>query len=426
MQCNALIRVLRPLGFYIAVLQSMPIFCRYGCGKELSVLRRLVGACADCDPNAVVNGRPQKLLPENNEMKITGATEHNEEGAKWPLLRRRLRVVEIFAGSISGTRAMMQAEVPHRLVLACDNSSSSKQYSENISTPEIWCEDVKALADTPKYADQIKDADVVIAGPECVAWSSQGKRQGIKSIRARTQCVAFIEVMRKAKPKMIVMENVRDFQLTWFCSRMEARMKGVYRHYWRIFDARSYGLPQRRIRLYIVFQRVDAVLQSMKASHFAWPCPSKGAMTLSKYKKCYRAYDAQTYFRRGHLAGLHYGGDLCASERKQLKRVLKQAKKKGETSAKLIVDLKTIRSCNYGVDVIPTITASGAASLSLYHCGLQRRLCVEELAIAQGFELQHCVFEGLRQCNRGRLVGNAMISPLIGEIIRSGLKHLRL
>ena len=113
-------------------------------------------------------------------------------------------------------------------------------------------------------------------------------------------------------------------------------------------------------------------------------------------------------------------------ERKQLKAVLKQAKKKGENIAKLVEDLKTIRSCNYGVDVIPTITARGASLLSFYHCGLQRRLCVEELAMAQGSELEHCAFEGLGQCSRGRLVGNAMITPLISDIIKSGLKQLRL
>ena len=132
------------------------------------------------------------------------------------------------------------------------------------------------------------------------------------------------------------------------------------------------------------------------------------------------------YFCHAHLAKVNYGRELCASERKQLKCVLKHAKKKGESTAELIVDLKTTRSCTYGVDVIPTITASGAASLSFYHCGLKRRLCVEELAMAQGFDLEHCAFEGLGQCARGRLVGNAMISPFLSKVIRCGLKHLRL
>ena len=404
----------------------MPIFCRYGCGTQLSVLRRIIGACADCDSYAIVNGRPRKELPANDEMKIMGATEHREESAMWPLIHRHLRVVELFAGSISGTRAMMQAEVLHRLILACDISSSSKQYIENIATPESWSEDVKALCNERKHIVQIKDADIVVAGLECVAWSSEGRRQRIKSLRARRQCVTFIEIMRRTKPKMIIMENVKSFALEWFCSRMEARLKGVYRHYWHICDGRSHGLPQRRIRLYIVFQRIDAVLPSMKATPFAWPCPTKRTMTLSKYKKCYRAYNGQEYFCRAHLAKVHYGRELNASERKQFKRVLKHAKKKGENTAKLIVDLNTTRSCTYGVDVMPTITARGAASLSYYHSGLKRRLCVEELAMAQGFDLEHCAFEGLGQCARGRLVGNSMISPLLGKIIRCGLKHLRL
>ena len=90
----------------------------------MSVLRLLTGACADCDPHAVVIGRPQRLSSGIDEMSRMGATEHNKEGVKWPSLRRRLRVVEIFAGFISGTCGMMQAEVPHRLVLACDLSAS--------------------------------------------------------------------------------------------------------------------------------------------------------------------------------------------------------------------------------------------------------------------------------------------------------------
>ena len=147
-------------------------------------------------------------------MSRMGATEHNKEGARWPSLRRRLRVVEIFAGSISGTRGMMQAEVPHRLVLACDISASSKQYIQNLVTPETWCDNVKALASTQKQFDLIKDADVVVAGFECVEWSTEGKRQGHKSFRSKRQCITFIEIMRKAKPKMMVLENVKRFPWT--------------------------------------------------------------------------------------------------------------------------------------------------------------------------------------------------------------------
>ena len=304
-------RLLLPLVASISVLQSMPIFCLHGCGKELSVLRRLIGACADCDPHAVVIGRPQKLSSEIDEMSRMGATEHNKEGVKWPSLRRRLRVVELFAGSISGTRGLMQAEVPHRLALACDLSASSKQYIQNLVTPETWCDNVKALASTQKQIDLIKDADVVVAGFECVAWSTEGKRQGLQSFRAKRQCITFIEIMRKAKPKMMILENVKRFPLTWFCSRVEARLPGIYRHYWRIYDARLCGLPQRRIRLYLVFQRVDAVLQSMEARQFAWPCTMSRAMTLSKYKSATEHMMGRNIFAGGVFLGCTMAGTPC-------------------------------------------------------------------------------------------------------------------
>ena len=124
--------------------------------------------------------------------------------------------------------------------------------------------------------------------------------------------------------------------------------------------------------------------------------------------------------------GALWPGQLVWFRAEAVKGRAETSEKERRNTAKLIVDLKTTRSCNYGVDVIPTITARAASLLSFYHCGLQRRLCVEELAMAQGFELEHCAFEGLGQCSRGRLVGNAMISPLISDIMKSGLKQLRL
>ena len=143
----------------------------------------------------------------------------------------------------------MQAEVPHRLLLACDLSASSRQYIQNLVTPETWCDNVRTLASTQEQIDLMKDADVVVAGFECVAWSTEGKRQGLKSLRAQRQCITFIEIMRKAKPKMMILENVRRFPLTWFCSRVEARLPRIYRYSWRIYNARLYGVPQRWFRL---------------------------------------------------------------------------------------------------------------------------------------------------------------------------------
>ena len=205
-------------------------------------------------------------------------------------------------------------------------------------------------------------------------------------------------------------------------SSFEAKLKGEYRWYWRLLDARWFGLPQRRVRLYIVIQRVDRVLQSI-SGEFVWPCPTRQPMTLAKYIK---STDQQRHFRRRRAAGVEYGGDHSVSERRQLRRVLRKAKVKGEMRAKLIVDLKTTRCCNYGVDIAPTITASAASSLAFYHCGLKRRLSTEELAIAQGFALQHCAFDGLRRRQSGRLIGNAMASPVLCQILRNAVRNLRL
>lgn len=118
--------------------------------------------------------------------------------------------------------------------------------------------------DVPNHGNIIKNAnkatavDVVIGGTPCQPFSITGNRRGMDDPRGNTT-LAYLSVIRKAKPRWIVWENVpgiltlnrgRDFG-QFICGLAELGYLGA----WRVFDVSAFGVPQRRRRLFVVGYR---------------------------------------------------------------------------------------------------------------------------------------------------------------------------
>ncbi len=131
--------------------------------------------------------------------------------------------------------------------------------------------------DVPLYADitTMNDApsvDVMLGGFPCQDLSVAGKRKGFGGERS-VLAFEFLRVAELVQPRWIVLENVpgllssnggRDF------ARLVDEVVGCgYGVAWRILDARYFGVPQRRRRVFIVARRTDAKHDSRSASRLA-------------------------------------------------------------------------------------------------------------------------------------------------------------
>ncbi len=107
---------------------------------------------------------------------------------------------------------------------------------------------------------QIPSHDVICAGFPCQAFSVSGKRMGFKDTRG----TLFFDVARIAKyhqPKTMILENVRNFQnhdngktLTTVINTLNDIGYNVYH---KVLNSSLFGVPQRRLRIYIVAIRKD-------------------------------------------------------------------------------------------------------------------------------------------------------------------------
>jgi len=113
---------------------------------------------------------------------------------------------------------------------------------------------------------------VMLGGFPCQDLSVAGKRKGFSGERS-VLAFEFLRVAESLQPRWIVLENVpgllssnggRDF------ARLVDEVVGCgYGVAWRILDARYFGVPQRRRRVFIVARRTDAKYDSRGASRLA-------------------------------------------------------------------------------------------------------------------------------------------------------------
>lgn len=123
-------------------------------------------------------------------------------------------------------------------------------FSSNIKCKDTICGDLSKIDDFSKYGK----TDVVLAGPPCQGFSLTGPRK-INDPRNKLYLSA-ITFISKNQPKAFIIENVRGLYTMWngqvFKEILKELSKLDYEITYKIVDTATYGVPQHRIRVFIV------------------------------------------------------------------------------------------------------------------------------------------------------------------------------
>lgn len=99
------------------------------------------------------------------------------------------------------------------------------------------------------------NVDLFVGGSPCQSFSIAGARGGFEDARG-TLFYDYCRLVDEIKPKVFIYENVygvltHDKGNTWKVMQNSFDSLGYYYH-WKILDAKDYGIPQGRRRLYVV------------------------------------------------------------------------------------------------------------------------------------------------------------------------------
>lgn len=217
------------------------------------------------------------------------------------------KFIDLFAG-IGGFRLAMQSLGGKCVFTSEWDKEAQKTYRANFG--EVPFGDI-TKEETKKFIPN--DFDVLCAGFPCQAFSIAGKRGGFEDTRG-TLFFDVAEIIKRKKPKAIFLENVKGLR-NHNGGKTLATILNVLRNdlgYFvpepQIINAKEFGVPQNRERIYIVGFRKD-----LKITEFEYPKPSKKKVTFANVKEK-KVVPTRYYLSTQYLQTLHNHRDRHASK----------------------------------------------------------------------------------------------------------------
>lgn len=110
-----------------------------------------------------------------------------------------------------------------------------------------------------------EDIDLITYGFPCQDISNAGKQKGFfNEDGTQTRSGLFFDALRiieKTKPKVAIAENVKNLTSKKFSEQFSIVLNSLaaagYNNYWQVLNAKDYGVPQNRERVFIVSVRKD-------------------------------------------------------------------------------------------------------------------------------------------------------------------------
>ena len=169
-----------------------------------------------------------------------------------------MKLFSLFSGIGGPEKALKRLGIEYELVGYSEiDKYASKSYSVVHDEPEI-----KNYWDITKINEkELPDFDLMTWGFPCQDISIAGKQAGIKEGTRSGLYYDGLRILKEKKPKYSLIENVKALTSKKFKDTFESILKDLddagYNNYWQVLDAKDYGIPQHRERVFIVSIRKD-------------------------------------------------------------------------------------------------------------------------------------------------------------------------
>lgn len=180
-----------------------------------------------------------------------------------------LKLLSLFTGIGAFEKALERLNIDYELVGFSEiDKYAIKSYCAIHNVSEN-----KNLGDVAKIEiDKIPDFDLMSWGFPCQDISIAGRMEGIKEGTRSGLYYEGYKILKAKMPKISIIENVKNLTSQRFRSQFDSILNDIselgYNNYWKILNAKDYGVPQNRERVFIVSIRKD-----IDKNNFTFPSP---------------------------------------------------------------------------------------------------------------------------------------------------------
>lgn len=168
-----------------------------------------------------------------------------------------MRILELFAGIGACSKALERTKIDVEIVDAVDNDKFAIASFNAIHNTNFDIQDITT------YDKSFKDIDIITHGSPCQDFSLAGKQAGgdFGSGTRSSLMYETIRIVGQIRPKYVLWENVKNILSKKhkhnFNSYIETMNVLGYNSYYQVLNAKDYGIPQNRERVYTVSIRKD-------------------------------------------------------------------------------------------------------------------------------------------------------------------------
>lgn len=217
-------------------------------------------------------------------------------------MTKQIRIATVFSGIGAIEHALQRMNVDHKIVFACDNGDITIDYNVEEERKKVLA--LNGPIEKKEYVDQLykskarktnfvkisylanydldekyyfrdirlldgrdfrNQVDLLVGGSPCQSFSTVGFQGGLEDTRG-TLFYDYANLIKDVNPKVFIYENVRgltthDKGKTWSIMKNVFDELG-YNIHEELLDAKDYGIPQTRRRIFVVGIRNDIRLKS--------------------------------------------------------------------------------------------------------------------------------------------------------------------
>ena len=284
----------------------------------------------------------------------------------------KIRIMECFGGIGALTKAFKRTGIPHEVVeyVEIDKyavASYNAMNGTNFEPQDIckWDKDI--------------EIDFLMHGSPCQDFSLAGLQAGGDEGSGTRSSLMYetIRIVEKLKPKYVVWENVKNLISKKHRHNFDAYLEKMeqlgYKNYWQVLNAKDYGIPQNRERVFTVSIRDDS---------------------------CYAMYDGEEYYE-------DYTCDFKFPPKQELKLKLKDMLEENVDEKYYLSDDKIEKIAHWKAYQKPFEKVMGDNSVvpTLTSCGNERGVVVKDNSVYSKTEKQLFTEDG----NIKRYIGSDVI-----------------
>lgn len=178
-----------------------------------------------------------------------------------------LKFIDLFSGvggmRLALERSALRNKVYPTCVLSCEIDKHCKEvYANNFQT-DLHIDNIKTIS-KKNIQNQIPDHDILLAGFPCQPFSSAGVVQrrflnrphGFSDKKQGNLIFNVIEILKAKRPQSFILENVKNLKNHNKGKTLQVILNELRKDFYvpdpEILNAKDFGLPQSRERIYIV------------------------------------------------------------------------------------------------------------------------------------------------------------------------------